>query len=30
MAKTIKGIFNNQYYINDIIQDKLIAQNNKE
>jgi hypothetical protein len=26
----IKGIFNNQYYINDIIQDKLIAQNNKE
>jgi hypothetical protein len=29
-GKTIKGIFNNQYYINDIIQDKLIAQNNKE
>jgi len=26
----IKGVFNNQYYINDIIQDKLIAQNNKE
>jgi len=29
-GKTIKGIFNNQYYINDIIQDKLIAQNNKQ
>ena len=29
-GKSIKGIFNNQYYINDIIQDKLIAQNNKE
>lgn len=24
----VKGIFNNQYYINDIIQDKLIAQDN--
>ena len=27
-GKKAKGLFNNQYYINDIIQDKLIAQDN--
>ena len=27
-GKKAKGIFNNQYYVNDIIQDKLIAQDN--
>jgi len=26
---SIKGIFNNEYYINDMLQDKLIAQNNE-
>jgi len=29
-GKKAKGLYNNEYYINDIIQDKLIAQNNKE
>lgn len=27
-GKRAKGLFDNQYYVNDIIQDKLIAQNN--
>lgn len=27
-GKSIKGLFNNQYYINDMIQDKLLVQNN--
>lgn len=29
-GKSIKGLFNNEYYINDIIQDKLLVQNNFE
>ena len=29
-GKNIKGMFNNQYYINDMIQDKLLVQNNFE
>lgn len=29
-GKNIKGLFNNEYYINDMIQDKLLAQNNFE
>ncbi len=28
-GKRITGIFNNKYYINDMLQDKLIVQNNK-
>lgn len=27
-GKRAKGLFDNMYYINDVIQDKLIAQNN--
>ena len=27
-GKNIKGMFNNEYYINDMIQDKLLVQNN--
>jgi len=29
-GKNIKGLFNNEYYINDIIQDKLLAKNNSK
>lgn len=29
-GKTIKGLFNNEYYINDMMQDKLLVQNNSE
>jgi len=29
-GKSIKGLFNNEYYVNDMIQDKLLAQNNFE
>lgn len=28
-GKSITGIFNNEYYINDMLQDKLIVQNNE-
>lgn len=28
-GKRITGIFNNKYYINDMLQDKLIVQNNE-
>lgn len=27
-GKRAKGLFNNEYYINDILQDKLLAQDN--
>ena len=27
-GQNIKGLFNNEYYINDMIQDKLLVQNN--
>lgn len=27
-GQNIKGMFNNEYYINDMIQDKLLVQNN--
>jgi hypothetical protein len=29
-GKNIKGLFNNEYYINDMIQDKLLVQNNSK
>ena len=29
-GQNIKGLFNNEYYINDMIQDKLLVQNNSE
>jgi len=29
-GKAIKGLFNNQYYVNDIIQDKLIAEKERD
>lgn len=29
-GKSIKGIFTSQYYINDMIQDKLLVENNFE
>ena len=29
-GQNIKGLFNNEYYINDMIQDKLLVQNNFE
>ncbi|MDB4348436.1 hypothetical protein OAA62_00825 [bacterium] len=28
-GKSITGIYNNEYYVNDMLQDKLIVQNNK-
>lgn len=27
-GKSIKGLFDNEYYVNDMIQDKLLVQNN--
>lgn len=29
-GKNVKGLFNNEYYINDMIQDKLLVQNNSK
>jgi hypothetical protein len=29
-GKNVKGLFNNEYYVNDMIQDKLLVQNNSK
>ena len=29
-GQNIKGLFDNEYYINDMMQDKLLAQNNSK